>query len=159
MINSPTVRLIDGEGNQLGVVSIRDALAKAVEAGLDLVEVAPEAEPPVCRVMDFGRYKYVQSKKQAESKKKQTIIQLKEVKIRPKTDEHDYQFKLRNIRKFLAQKNKAKVTLRFRGREIAHANLAKGVLERIVEDVADIGVVEQMPKMEGRTMIMVLAPK
>ncbi len=159
MINSPTVRLIDGEGNQLGVVSIRDALAKAVEAGLDLVEVAPEAEPPVCRVMDFGRYKYVQSKKQAESKKKQTVIQLKEVKIRPKTDEHDYQFKLRSIRKFLAQKNKAKVTLRFRGREIAHANLAKGVLERIVEDVADIGVVEQMPKMEGRTMIMVLAPK
>lgn len=159
MINVPTVRLIGAEGDQLGIVTIGDALAKAQQEGLDLVEVAPEADPPVCRVMDFGRYKYVQSKKLQESKKKQTIIQLKEVKIRPKTDEHDYQFKLRSIRKFLTQKNKAKVTLRFRGREIAHADLAKSVLDRIVEDVADLAVVEQMPKLEGRAMVMVLAPK
>jgi len=159
MINAPMVRLIASDGGQVGIVPIKEAVAKAREDGLDLVEVAPEADPPVCRIMDFGKYKYVQSKKQQESKKKQTIIQVKEVKLRPKTEEHDYQFKLRNIRKFLAQKNKTKVTLRFRGREIAHANLAQGVLERIVQDVSDVGLVEQMPKLEGRTMIMVLAPR
>jgi translation initiation factor IF-3 len=136
-----------------------DALAHAQSVGLDLVEVAPDADPPVCRVMDFGRYKYQQSKRQQESKKKATVIQVKEVKLRPKTAEHDYQFKLRNIRKFLAQKNKTKVSLMFRGREIAHANLAKGMLDRIVEDVADLATVEQYPKLEGRNMIMVLAPK
>jgi len=159
MINAPMVRLIASDGGQVGIVPIKEAVAKAREEGLDLVEVAPEADPPVCRIMDFGKYKYVQSKKQQESKKKQTIIQVKEVKLRPKTEEHDYQFKLRNIRKFLAQKNKTKVTLRFRGREIAHANLAQGMLERIVQDVSDVGVVEQMPKLEGRTMVMVLSPK
>jgi translation initiation factor IF-3 len=136
-----------------------EALAHAIGVGLDLVEVAPDADPPVCRVMDFGRYKYQQSKRQQESKKKATVIQVKEVKLRPKTAEHDYQFKLRNIRKFLAQKNKTKVSLMFRGREIAHASLAKGMLDRIVEDVADLAVVEQYPKLEGRNMIMVLAPK
>jgi translation initiation factor IF-3 len=159
MIKVPEVRLIDPEGNQLGVMTLNDALALAQEAGLDLVEVAPEADPPVCRVMDFGRYKYQQSKKAQESKKKSTVILLKEVKLRPKTAEHDYQFKLRNIRKFLSQKNKTKVSLMFRGREIAHANLAKGMLDRIVEDVADLGTVEQYPKLEGRNMTMVLAPK
>lgn len=159
MINALMVRLIASDGGQVGIVPIKEAVAKAREEGLDLVEVAPEADPPVCRIMDFGKYKYIQSKKQQESKKKQTIIQVKEVKLRPKTEEHDYQFKLRNIRKFLAQKNKTKVTLRFRGREIAHANLAQGMLERIVQDVSDVGVVEQMPKLEGRTMVMVLAPK
>lgn len=159
MITAPNVRLIGSDGGQMGIVPVKDALNVALDEGLDLVEVASDTDPPVCRIMDFGRYKYTQSKKQQESKKKQTIIQVKEVKIRPKTEEHDYQFKLRNIRKFLAQKNKTKVTLRFRGREIAHANLAKGMLERIVEDVVDLAVVEQMPKMEGRVMIMVLAPK
>jgi translation initiation factor IF-3 len=159
MIKAPEVRLIDQEGNQAGVMTLNEALALAQEAGLDLVEVAPEAEPPVCRIMDFGRYKYQQSKKAQESKKKSTVILLKEVKLRPKTAEHDYQFKLRNIRKFLSQKNKTKVSLMFRGREIAHANLAKGMLDRIVEDVADIGTVEQYPKLEGRNMTMVLAPK
>jgi translation initiation factor IF-3 len=159
MIKAPEVRLIDQEGNQAGVMPSAEALALAQEAGLDLVEVASEADPPVCRIMDFGRYKYQQSKKAQESKKKSTVIQIKEVKLRPKTAEHDYQFKLRNIRKFLSQKNKTKVSLMFRGREIAHANLARGMLDRIVEDVADLGTVEQYPKLEGRNMTMVLAPK
>jgi len=140
-------------------VPLEEALASAEEVGLDLVEVSPNSDPPVCRIMDFGKFKYQQSKKQQESKKKATVIQVKEVKIRPKTEEHDYQFKLRSIRKFLSQKNKTKVTLRFRGREIAHADLAREVLERIAEDVADIGQVEQFPKMEGRQMIMMLGPK
>jgi translation initiation factor IF-3 len=140
-------------------VPIEEALNAAEEVGLDLVEVASNSDPPVCRIMDFGKYKYEQSKKLQESKKKATVILVKEVKIRPKTEEHDYQFKLRNIRKFLGQKNKTKVSLMFRGREIAYANLARGLLERIAQDVEDVGVVEQMPKLEGRNMIMILAPK
>ena len=140
-------------------MSIEEALKAAEEVGLDLVEVAPNSDPPVCRIMDFGKYKYEQSKKLQESKKKATVILVKEVKIRPKTEEHDYQFKLRNIRKFLGQKNKTKVSLMFRGREIAYANLARGLLERIIQDVEDVGVVEQMPKLEGRNMTMILAPK
>ncbi len=138
---------------------IEEALNAAEEVGLDLVEVASNSDPPVCRIMDFGKYKYEQSKKLQESKKKATVILVKEVKIRPKTEEHDYQFKLRNIRKFLGQKNKTKVSLMFRGREIAYANLARGLLERIAQDVEDVGVVEQMPKLEGRNMTMILAPK
>lgn len=140
-------------------MTIEEALNAAEEVGLDLVEVASSSDPPVCRIMDYGKYKYEQSKKLQESKKKATVILVKEVKIRPKTEEHDYQFKLRNIRKFLGQKNKTKVSLMFRGREIAYANLARGLLERIARDVEDIGVVEQMPKLEGRNMIMILAPK
>ena len=159
MIRADSVRLIGAESEQLGIVSIEEGLAAALAAGLDLVEVAPEADPPVCRIMDFGKYKYQQSKKAQESKKKATVIQVKEVKLRPKTAEHDYQFKLRNIRKFLAQKNKTKVSLMFRGREITHANLAKGMLDRIVEDVADLATVEQTAKLEGRNMTMVLTPK
>ena len=138
---------------------INEALNVAHQAGLDLVEVAPEAEPPVCRVMDFGRYKYQQSKKTAESRKKSTVIEIKEVKFRPKTGEHDYQFKLRNIQKFLAEKNKVKVSLMFRGREIAHADLGKALLERVLADIGELGQPEQMPKLEGRNMIMVLGPK
>ena len=153
------VRLIDAEGEQAGIVAIEEARNLAEEAGLDLVEVAPNSDPPVCRIMDYGKYKYEQSKKLQESKKKATVILVKEVKIRPKTEEHDYQFKLRNIRRFLEQKNKTKVSLMFRGREIAYANLARGLLERIVKDVEDVGAVEQMPKLEGRNMIMILAPK
>lgn len=151
--------MISDEGDQLGILSIDEALKVAKDAGLDLVEVAPEAEPPVCRVMDFGRYKYQQSKKTAESRKKATVIEIKEVKFRPKTGEHDYQFKLRNIQKFLAEKNKVKVSLMFRGREIAHADLGLALLERVLQDVGEIGQTEQMPKLEGRNMIMVLAPK
>ena len=153
------VRLIDAEGNQVGVIPAAEAQTLANDVGLDLVEVAPDSDPPVCRIMDYGKYKYQQSKKLQESKKKTTVIQVKEVKIRPKTEEHDYQFKLRNIRKFLGQKNKTKVSLMFRGREIAHADLARKLLERIVEDVADVGTVEQMPRLEGRNMTMMLGPK
>ncbi|MFH1090122.1 MAG: translation initiation factor IF-3 [Pseudomonadota bacterium] len=159
LIQAEAVRLIGPDSSQLGIVPLKEALLIAQEHGLDLVEVAPEADPPVCRIMDFGKYKYQQSKKLQESKKKSSTILIKEVKIRPKTAEHDYQFKLRNIRKFLNQKNKTKISLMFRGREIAHAELARGLLERIVADVSDLAAVEQMPKLEGRNMIMVLSPK
>lgn len=151
--------MIGDDGEQLGIMSAGEALRMAQEAGLDLVEVAPEATPPVCRVMDFGRYKYQQSKKVAESRKKSSVIEVKEVKFRPKTGEHDYQFKLRNIQKFLAEKNKVKVSLMFRGREIAHADLGKALLERVLADIGELAQAEQMPKIEGRNMIMVLGPK
>lgn len=151
--------MINDEGEQLGILPLEEALRVAREASLDLVEVAPEAEPPVCRVMDFGRYKYQQSKKSAESRKKATVIEIKEVKFRPKTGEHDYQFKLRNIQKFLAEKNKVKVSLMFRGREIAHADLGLALLERVLRDIGEAAQPEQMPKLEGRNMIMVLGPK
>ncbi|UQZ88378.1 translation initiation factor IF-3 [Deltaproteobacteria bacterium Smac51] len=158
-IRAREVRVINDNGDQLGILSIDEALRAAQEAGLDLVEVAPEAEPPVCRVMDFGRYKYQQSKKTAESRKKSSVIEIKEVKFRPKTGEHDYQFKFRNIQKFLAEKNKVKVSLMFRGREIAHADLGLAILQRVLEELGDTVVAEQAPKLEGRNMIMVLSPK
>ena len=126
---------------------------------MDLVEVAPKATPPVCKIMDYGKYKYLQSKKLQEAKKKQTIIQIKEVKIRPKTEEHDYQFKLRHIKRFLGENNKAKITIMFRGREIAHSQLGLKVLERIIADTEEESVVEQTPKLEGRNMTMILAPR
>ncbi|MCL2028896.1 MAG: translation initiation factor IF-3 [Deltaproteobacteria bacterium] len=158
-IRAAEVRVINDEGDQLGIMPLAEALKAAWEAGLDLVEVAPEAAPPVCRIMDFGRYKYQLSKKSAESRKKSTIIEIKEVKFRPKTGEHDYQFKLRNIQKFLAEKNKVKVSMMFRGREIAHADLGQSLLERVLKDMAETAQLEQAPKLEGRSMIMVLAPK
>jgi translation initiation factor IF-3 len=159
MIRAHQVRVITDEGEQLGILPLSQALNSAIEAGLDLVEVAPEADPPVCRIMDFGRYKYQQSKKSSESKKKSTVIEIKEVKFRPKTDEHDYQFKLRNIRKFLAEKNKIKVSLMFRGREIAHVNLGRDLMERVIRDVAETGQPENTPRLEGKSMIMILSPK
>jgi translation initiation factor IF-3 len=140
-------------------VPLEEALARAAEEKLDLVEVAPKASPPVCRIMDYGKYKYMQAKKLQEAKKKQTTIQVKEVKIRPKTEEHDYQFKLRHIKRFLGEKNKAKVTIMFRGREIAHSDLGLKVLERIIADIEEEGIVEQSPRLEGRNMIMILAPR
>ena len=143
----------------MGIVPLEEALARAAEEKLDLVEVAPKASPPVCRIMDYGKYKYMQAKKLQEAKKKQTTIQIKEVKIRPKTEEHDYQFKLRHIKRFLSEKNKAKVTIMFRGREIAHSELGMKVLERIIADIEEEGIVEQAPKLEGRNMIMILAPR
>ena len=143
----------------MGIVPLEEALARAAEEKLDLVEVAPKASPPVCRIMDYGKYKYMQAKKLQEAKKKQTTIQIKEVKIRPKTEEHDYQFKLRHIKRFLSEKNKAKVTIMFRGREIAHSELGLKILERIMADIEEEGIVEQSPKLEGRNMVMILAPR
>jgi translation initiation factor IF-3 len=156
-IRATEVRVINDEGTQLGVKSIAQALEAARMAGLDLVEVAPEADPPVCRIMDFGRYKFQQSKKVAS--RKSSVIEVKEVKFRPKTDEHDYQFKLRNIQKFLAANNKIKVSLMFRGREIAHVHLGQQLMERIIKDVAEFGQPETAPKLEGRSIIMILGPK
>lgn len=158
-IDVPEVRLVGDEGEQLGIVSLREALFKAEEAELDLVEIAPLAKPPVCRIMDFGKHKYRESKKQHEAKLKQKQIQVKEVKFRPGTDENDYQVKLRNLIRFLSEGDKAKITLRFRGREMAHQELGMEQLKRVEADLAEYATVEQFPKMEGRQMIMVLSPK
>ncbi len=151
--------MIGQEGQQLGVLSLKKALELAVQDELDLVEVAPNADPPVCKIMDFGKFKYQQNKRSQEAKKKQTVIQVKEVKVRPKTDEHDLQVKIRHIKRFLGQKDKAKVTILFRGREIAYTDQGTKVLERIREELKEDCVVEQLPKMEGRNMVMILAPK
>lgn len=153
------MRVIDPDGNQLGVLSIEDALAAAQEVGMDLVEISPNADPPVCKIMDFGRYKYEQTKKQHEAKKKQASFQVKEIKVRPKTSDHDLDVKVSHIVRFLEKKDKVKVSLLFRGREITLSHLGKEVLEKVVEKTKDVAVVEQEPKMEGRTMMMVLAPK
>lgn len=158
MIRVPQVRLVAEDGAQVGVMDTKDALLEAEKAGLDLVEVAPGAKPPVCRIMDYGKYKYLMSKKAHESKKKQTIIHVKEVKLRVKTDEHDFQFKVRNAKKFLSHGDKVKVTLMFRGREITHPELGREKLGRIEEELKELGAVEQRPKLEGRNMTMVIAP-
>lgn len=153
------MRLIDADGNQLGIMSPREAMLKAEDSGLDLVEVSPTAKPPVCRIMDYGKYRYELSKKQQDAKKKQAVVEVKEIKLRPKTEKHDLDFKIKNIKKFLDQKNKVKVTLRFRGREIVYADtLGIGVLERIAEELTDVGTVLQPPKMEGRQMTMLVGP-
>ncbi len=151
--------MIDGDGNQAGVVSIAEALQKAEEAGLDLVEISPTAAPPVCRIMNYGKYQYEAQKRKHAAKKKQKQIQVKEVKFRPGTDVGDYQVKLRNLTRFLSSGDKAKVTLRFRGREMAHQELGFQLLKRVEEDLREIGVVEQYPRLEGRQMVMVLSPK
>lgn len=155
----PRVRVIDAEGQQIGVITLHEALALAEEAGLDLVEVSPTAEPPVCRIMDYGKYLFEQNKKAHAAKKKQKQIQVKEVKFRPTTEEGDYQVKLRNLTRFLEEGDKAKVTLRFRGREMLHQELGRKLLERVRDDLAELSQVEQMPKLEGRQMVMVLGPK
>lgn len=151
--------MIGLDGEQLGIVPLKKALDLAAEVELDLVEVAPNATPPVCKIMDYGKFKYQQSKRSQEAKKKQTVIQVKEVKVRPKTDEHDLQVKIRHIRRFLGQKDKAKVTIVFRGREIAYTDQGMKILERIEQELKDDVVIEQHPKMEGRNMVMILAPK
>lgn len=154
------MRLIDEEGGQVGIVSLDEALDRADEAGLDLVEVSPTAQPPVCRIMDYGKYRYELSKKQQEAKKKQAVVEVKEIKLRPKTEKHDLDFKIKNIRKFLQQKNKVKVTLRFRGREIVYADsLGLEVLNKVGEALEDVGVIIQPPTMEGRQMAMYVGPK
>ena len=158
MIRAAQVRLIDEEGGQLGIMDFNDALGRAEDSGLDLVEVAANAKPPVCRLMDYGKYKYLMSKKANEAKKKQTIIHVKEIKLRSKTEEHDLQFKLKNIKKFLSAGDKVKVSMVFRGREITHTDLGMARLKRILEDVGELASVEQHPKLEGRSMTMVLAP-
>jgi len=150
--------VIDPGGNQLGIMSLDDALKTAMEMDLDLVEVADKSEPPVCRIMDYGKFKYQQSKKSQESRKKQVIIQLKEIKLRPKTDEHDFQFKIRHMERFLREGNKAKVSVIFRGREILHTDIGERILKRVIEMTKELAVVEQFPKLEGRAMVMVLAP-
>ncbi|HIU84019.1 MAG TPA: translation initiation factor IF-3 [Candidatus Aphodousia gallistercoris] len=158
-IRVPEVRLTGVDGAQIGIVRTSEALAMAEEAGVDLVEVAAKANPPVCRLMDYGKFRYQEQKRQQEIKAKQKIIQVKEVKFRPATDENDYQTKLRALTRFLSEGNKAKVTLRYRGREMAHQDIGQDVLARIKDDLAEIAQVEQFPKLEGRQMIMVLAPK
>lgn len=153
------MRLIGIEGEQLGIVRVAEALNMAEENDVDLVEIAPTASPPVCRLMDYGKFKYQEQKRQQEAKSKQKVIQVKEVKFRPGTDEGDYQVKLRNLRRFLEDGDKAKVTLRFRGREMAHQELGMRVLERVRDDLEELCQVEAMPKLEGRQMVMVLAPR
>jgi translation initiation factor IF-3 len=153
------VRVIDPEGEQVGVMTVDAALEMAREATLDLVEIVPNADPPVCRIMDFGKYKFEQSKKNAAAKKKQKQAQLKEVKFRPGTEEADYQVKLRNVRRFLEAGDKVKVTLRFRGREMAHQEVGRALLLRVEEDLIEEVTIEQRPRMEGRFMVMMMSPK
>ena len=152
------MRLIGADGSQLGIVPLEVALAKAQDEGLDLVEISPNARPPVCKIMDYGKYKYEAKKKAAEARKRQVVVQVKEIKLRPKTDEHDYEVKVRNVRRFLEDGNKARVTIMFRGREIAHKEIGQRLLQDVAEDVKDLGVIEQAPRLEGRQMFMVLAP-
>lgn len=158
-ITAREVRLIGADGNQIGVVSIREALAKAEEAGLDLVEISADALPPVCRIMDYGKHQFEKKKQAAIAKKNQHQQQIKEIKFRPGTEEGDYQVKLRNLTRFLEDGDKAKVSLRFRGREMAHQELGMELLKRVEADLAEIGTVEQHPKLEGRQLMMVIAPK
>lgn len=146
-------------GEQIGVVTVDEGLRLAREQELDLVEVAPKATPPVCRIMDYGKYKYEQAKRAKEAKKHQHMIVVKEMKFRPKTEEHDYQFKLKHIQKFLAEGNKAKITVMFRGRELVHTELGRKTLERLIQETQDIAAVEQPPRLEGRNMTLVLVPK
>ncbi len=153
------MRLISQTGEQLGVVSTREAMDMAAEQDVDLVEISPTAKPPVCKLMDFGKFKYEQAKKRDEAKKKQKQVQIKEIKFRPGTDDGDYNIKMRNINRFLEDGDKVKVTLRFRGREMAHQELGAQLLKRVEADLAEVGTVEQFPKMEGRQMVMMIAPK
>ena len=153
------VRLIDENGENVGVVPIAQALGRAEQAGLDLVEIAPLAQPPVAKILDFGKFKYEEQKKKNEARKIQKVIEIKEIKMRPSIDNHDYQIKMRAVVKFLEEGDKVKVTLRFRGRELVHQEIGMRVLERVRDDLTELGKVEQFPKMEGRQMTMVVAPK
>jgi translation initiation factor IF-3 len=159
MIRTPEVRVIGSDGKQRGILPIKTALELAREEGLDLVEVAPTATPPVCRIMDYGKYKYKQSKKLQEARKKQKSMQVKELKMGPKTDEHDYQFKLKHARRFLAEGNKTKISIFFRGRELDHIHLGKNLLNRLALDLQDDAIIEQEARLEGHNLTLVLAPK
>ncbi|WP_377808648.1 translation initiation factor IF-3 [Azospirillum sp. A29] len=158
-ISARSVRLVGADGEMIGVVSLRDALLAAEDAGLDLVEIAPQAEPPVCKILDYGRFRYEAQKKANEARKKQKIIEIKEIKLRPNIDDNDYDVKMRSARRFLQEGDKVKVTLRFRGREMAHQDLGMNVLVRVRDELEALAKVEQMPKLEGRQMVMVLAPR
>lgn len=151
--------MVDTEGNQLGIMPIREALKLAEERQLDLVEIAPQAKPPVCRIMDFGKYKYEQSKKEKEARKKQKVVELKEVKLRPNIEDHDFFVKAKNASRFLKEGDKVKATIMFRGREIVHTQLGRQLLVRLAEELKDIGNVERQPKLEGKNMIMIITPK
>nr|WP_255471661.1 translation initiation factor IF-3 [Poseidonocella sp. HB161398] len=157
-IRAPEIRLIGADGENVGLCTPARGMELAERAGLDLVEISPNAAPPVCKIMDFGKYKYETQKRESEARKKQKIIEVKEVKFRPGTDTHDYDVKMKNVFKFLEKGDKVKITLRFRGREMAHQNLGRELLERVAEDVKEIGKVENMPKMEGRQMVMMIGP-
>ncbi|NKE48188.1 translation initiation factor IF-3 [Roseomonas frigidaquae] len=158
-IRVPQVRLIDQDGEMIGVMTARDALLRAYEVGLDLLEISPNAVPPVCKITDYGKYKYEQQKKANEARKRQKVVELKEIKVRPNIDDHDYGVKMRQMKDFIAEGDKVKVTLRFRGREMAHQDLGLKVLDRIRTELAEATKVESMPRLENRQMIMVLAPK
>ena len=158
-IRGGEIRLIGADGENVGVVSPARAMQMAEEAGLDLVEISPNAEPPVCKIMDFGKFKYEQQKREAEARRKQHIIEIKEIKFRPGTDIHDYEVKMRAVNKFLSEGDKVKITLRFRGREMAHQELGVELLNRVSADVANVAKVEQFPRLEGRQMVMMIAPK
>jgi len=158
-IRAKEIRLIGENGEQIGVLPVSEGLRLAKEQNLDLVEVAPKASPPVCRIMDFSKYKYEQEKKERLARKKQKIVHIKEIKLKPNIEEHDYQTKLRHLRRFLERGDKTKVTLMFRGREMAHVDIGKALMERLVKDLSDIAVVEKHPELEGRFIVMVMAPK
>ena len=158
-IRVPKIRLIDADGENKGILSTSEALTMAQDMGLDLVEIVPTGRPPVCKIIDYGKFRFDESKKAAEARKKQKQVQVKEIKFRPGTDEGDYKIKLKKLIEFLEEGDKAKVTVRFRGREMAHRELGMEVLKRVVTDLTELGVVEQFPKLEGRQMVMVMAPK
>lgn len=158
-IRAPEIRLIGAEGENVGVVTPERAMSLAEEAGLDLVEISPNATPPVCKIMDFGKFKYEQQKRENEARKKQKTIEVKEIKMRPNIDSHDYDVKMRAIVRFLEEGDKVKVTLRFRGREMAHQELGLDLLKRVAADVEEIGKIENMPKLEGRQMVMMIGPR
>jgi translation initiation factor IF-3 len=157
-IHAKEVRVISAEGEQLGIIPLEEALRRAEDFGLDLVEVAPNANPPVCRIMDYGKYRYQQTKKLKDAKRKQTVIQVKEVKLSPKTEEHDLHYKIDHIRRFLNEGNRAKITIAFRGREIDHPDIAHRVIDRITNALEGLGIVDQAPKMEGRRMTLIFRP-
>ena len=158
-IDARTIRLIDADGEMVGVVTLREGLEMAAEVGLDLVEVSPNAEPPVCKILDFGKFKYEAQKKKNEARKKQKVIEVKEVKLRPNIDDNDYDVKMRAMRKFITEGDKVKITLRFRGREMAHQHLGMQLLDRVREQLDDLAKVESLPRMEGRQMVMIVAPR
>ncbi|MEE2699467.1 MAG: translation initiation factor IF-3 [Pseudomonadota bacterium] len=158
-IEADPIRVVNADGGMVGIVSKEEGLELAVDAGLDLVEISPNADPPVCKILDYGKYKYEAQKKANEARKKQKVIDVKEIKMRPGIDEHDYQVKMRSVQRFIGDGDKVKMTIRFRGREMAHQELGKKVLDRVCDDMVDLAKVEQFPKSEGRLMTMVIAPK